>query len=83
MKKVLVSGYIGFDNFGDEAIFYALQKHLKELDFSISAICNNPEKIKKQYNINVCYYKDIKQIIFLDFHIKCLIFFIILELYEY
>jgi polysaccharide pyruvyl transferase WcaK-like protein len=29
MTKYVVSGYIGFDNFGDEAIASVLAKHLK------------------------------------------------------
>ena len=57
MKKVLVSGYIGFDNFGDEAIFYALVNHLKSLKVDVSVICNNPDIVNKKYNVSTCYYK--------------------------
>ena len=35
MKKILVSGYIGFNNFGDEAIFKALCDHLKDCEISV------------------------------------------------
>ena len=30
MTKYVISGYIGFDNFGDEAIAEVLTSHLKE-----------------------------------------------------
>ena len=43
MKKVLVSGYIGFDNFGDEAIFYALKNHLKDCKVEVLSM-------SKKYN---------------------------------
>ena len=32
MTKYVISGYIGFDNFGDEAIAKVLTSHLKKLD---------------------------------------------------
>jgi len=38
MKKVLISGYIGFNNFGDEAIFYTLCTHLKMLNCTVEAL---------------------------------------------
>lgn len=63
MKKVLVSGYIGFNNFGDEAIFYALVNHLKSMDVEVSALCNNPDVLKHKYNINTYHYKDFKAIL--------------------
>ena len=47
--KVVVSGYIGFDNFGDEAIFYALETHLKSLNYNVSVLCNNKKKVKENY----------------------------------
>ena len=36
--KILVSGYIGFNNFGDEAIFKALRLHLKKYGCVVSAL---------------------------------------------
>lgn len=62
MKKVLISGYIGFDNFGDEAIFYALSSHLKK-DYSVCALSGNPKKTFKNYGIKSYYFKNINQII--------------------
>lgn len=63
MKKVLVSGYIGFNNFGDEGIFYALFKHLTSLGVEISALCKNPIELEQKYNIKGYYYKNIFQIL--------------------
>ena len=63
MKRVLISGYIGFNNFGDEAIFYALVNHLKSQNVEVSALCNNPEVVKHKYGINTFYYKDPSQIL--------------------
>ena len=39
MKKILISGYIGFNNFGDEAIFQALCEHLRDYKISVLANC--------------------------------------------
>ncbi len=58
MKKALVSGYIGFNNFGDEAIFYSLSSHLKELGFEVSVLCNNKEIVQKKYNVGTYNYKN-------------------------
>ena len=57
MKKVLVSGYIGFNNFGDEAIFLALSSHLKSKKCSVSALCNNENEVKKTYDVITYNYK--------------------------
>lgn len=57
MKNVLVSGYIGFNNFGDEAIFCALSAHLKELGINVSVLCNNKESVKQKYNVTTYHFK--------------------------
>lgn len=63
MKKVLVSGYIGFNNFGDEAIFCALSKHLKSLNFDVSVLCANKKVVQEKYCVNAYDYKNFSQII--------------------
>ena len=50
MKKILISGYYGFDNFGDEAILSVLLNHLKGQD--VTVLSANPEKTGKTYNVN-------------------------------
>ena len=53
MTKYLVSGYIGFDNFGDEAIASILAKYLKSLNpEKITWISSNPEKTARLYGVN-------------------------------
>lgn len=53
MTKYLISGYIGFDNFGDEAILKVLVSNLKKKGAEkITAISSNPEKTAQLYNIN-------------------------------
>ena len=62
-KNVLVSGYVGFSNFGDDVIFAMLTRHLKSKGFNVSALSANPQKTKKQYKINAQNYKNIFDII--------------------
>ena len=63
MKKVLVSGYIGFNNFGDEAIFYALSTHLKELGIEVSVLCNNKQEVKQRYGVETFHFKKLFEIL--------------------
>lgn len=57
-KKVLISGYIGFSNFGDDVIFAILTRHLKAKGFEISALSSNPQKTKQQFKVNALAYKN-------------------------
>ncbi|MCQ2754998.1 MAG: polysaccharide pyruvyl transferase CsaB [bacterium] len=53
MTKFIVSGYVGFDNFGDEAIVSVLAKYLKEQNAEkITWISSNPCKTAELYGIN-------------------------------
>ena len=55
MTKYIVSGYIGFDNFGDEAIAKVLVDRLKhEGAEKITLISSNPEKTAKLYGVDSC-----------------------------
>lgn len=57
-KKVLISGYIGFSNFGDDVIFAMLIRHLKAKGFEISALSANPQRTKKQFKVGSAHYKN-------------------------
>ena len=43
-KKALVSGYIGFSNFGDDVIFAILTRHLRAKGVEVKALSANPKK---------------------------------------
>ena len=45
-KKVILSGYFGFKNFGDEAILSVLLENLKSVTSDITVITSNPEYTK-------------------------------------
>lgn len=57
MRKILVSGYIGFNNFGDEAIFYALSSRFKSLGYEVSALCTNCDEVQKKYQVKTYHLK--------------------------
>ena len=73
-KKVLISGYIGFSNFGDDVIFAMLTRHLKAQGYQISALSSNPAKTKQQHKVSAAYYKNpfeiIKEIVKCDYLIS-------------
>lgn len=52
-KKVLISGYYGFDNFGDEAILGLLLDKLK--DCNVTVMTANPRKTFDTYGIHTIY----------------------------
>ena len=51
--KVVISGYYGFDNCGDEAVLYAIIHSLRRLrpDVRITVLSGNPEKTQKLYGV--------------------------------
>lgn len=51
---VMISGYYGFDNSGDDSILKAIIASLKELkpDINILALSNNPVQTKSVYGVN-------------------------------
>lgn len=51
-KKVVISGYYGADNFGDEAILETLIQRLNKADAEITVLSSNPTKTAKTYKIN-------------------------------
>ena len=52
VKKVVISGYYGADNFGDEAILETLIQRLKKNEADITVISTNPDKTSKTHNVN-------------------------------
>ena len=55
MTKYVVSGYIGFDNFGDEAIASVLVDKLKSKDADeITLISSNPKRTEEIHGVKSC-----------------------------
>lgn len=51
MSKVVLSGYYGFDNFGDEAILQVLVNNLKNIGADITVFSRNPKKTSQIYDV--------------------------------
>jgi polysaccharide pyruvyl transferase CsaB len=49
--KLLVSGYYGFDNLGDELILQTLIKHARSRGCKITVLSKNPQKTTEQYGV--------------------------------
>lgn len=62
-KKVVVSGYYGFDNFGDDAILSVLCDKLKTLNADVTVISSNPSKTSSDYCVKSVKNFDIKNVI--------------------
>ena len=53
MKKILISGYYGFGNFGDEAILKVLLEQLKDCD--VTVLTSDPRKTFDTYGVHSVY----------------------------
>ncbi len=51
MKNILISGYYGFNNTGDEAMIETMSTLLAKRDCSLSVLSSNPDKTKELYNV--------------------------------
>lgn len=51
MKNVLISGYYGFNNTGDEAMIETMSSLLAKKDCALIVLSSNPEKTKELYNV--------------------------------
>lgn len=67
-NKIVISGYYGFDNFGDDAILHVITSNLKNnlkktgQKLEITAISNNPPKIANDFNVKSIYTFDFASI---------------------
>lgn len=50
-KNVALSGYYGFDNFGDEAILACIVDHLRSRGSNVAVISNNPKKTSAMFQV--------------------------------
>lgn len=62
-KKILISGYYGFDNFGDETILSVLVEKLREYDTSVRVLSKNPVKTQRLYGVFSSWYFCLCQVI--------------------
>ena len=51
MKNVLISGYYGFNNTGDEAMIETMSILLAKRNYGLIVLSSNPEKTKELYNV--------------------------------
>lgn len=53
-KKIMISGYYGFDNSGDDAILKVLTQQIKNRDVhaDITTLSNNVEQTKREYKVD-------------------------------
>ena len=52
--RVVLSGYFGFDNVGDEAILFSIIRALRNLEptIEITVLSNNPAETAATYGVN-------------------------------
>ena len=64
-SKIVISGYYGFDNIGDEAVLLAILSQLREQmpEVGITVLSNNPEKTKHIYDVEAVNRWNIKEVI--------------------
>ena len=51
MTKALISGYYGYDNFGDEAILSVLVDFLHRRNVEAKVLSHNPSKTARSYGV--------------------------------
>ena len=51
MKGVLISGYYGFNNTGDEAMIETMSIELAKKNYRLVVLSSNPEKTRELYNV--------------------------------
>lgn len=61
-KKVVISGYYGFKNFGDEAILGVLIDKLKAFDSNITVFSSNPDWTTETYSVSSVKSFDLKSV---------------------
>lgn len=63
MKNVLISGYYGFNNTGDEAMIETMSILLAKRNYGLIVLSSNPERTKELYNVQAYDRAKLSQII--------------------
>lgn len=61
-KNILISGYYGFDNFGDEAILGVLANKLKDEGQNVTVLSKNPKKTASLYGVKSIFSFDLTNV---------------------
>ncbi|NEU30271.1 polysaccharide pyruvyl transferase CsaB [bacterium LRH843] len=63
--RLVLSGYYGFDNVGDEAILFSIISALREADpaIRVTVLSNNPDQTAKQYGVEAVNRWKLKEVI--------------------
>lgn len=62
-KHITVSGYYGFENFGDEAILKVLAGELKNNNYNVTVFSKNPDNTSLKLGVNSIYTFDVKKVV--------------------
>ncbi len=62
-KNIAVSGYYGFENFGDEAILKVLTGELKKQGYDITVFSKSPQNTSEKLGVNSVYTFSIKEVL--------------------
>lgn len=63
MKNVLISGYYGFNNTGDEAMIETMSILLAKRNYGLIVLSSNPERTKELYNVQAYDRSKLSQIV--------------------
>lgn len=61
-NNILISGYYGFDNFGDEAILGVLTNKLNEMGHDVTVLSKNPTKTASLYKVKSIFSFDLTNV---------------------
>lgn len=62
-KNIAVSGYYGFENFGDEAILKVLVTELKKQEYNVTVFSRLPQNTSEKLGVNSVYTFSIKDVL--------------------
>lgn len=63
MKNILISGYYGFNNTGDEAMIETMSNLLAKRDVGLIVLSSNPERTKELYNVQAYDRNNIREVV--------------------